>query len=330
MMSDLAFSFDGEAWSIHSKQTTVVYQMQGRLIQHHSRSACKQLYMSPHHGVSSKKFSLWWCKQCFPKNKELRLLENVLMRSTQKNVMTRFVLNHCVSTDNCSTGSAGGGGGSSEGRGHWQGSVPYLCIIKCIIQDNVKCSFHTRADVTSEHGVDAFYPEVIWVHLVYACSVVASYNSELTHACSCCWCFLQNFTCFWSHSHFWISFAFNPGVPVLELNSNCSWLWPCNGTHSCNTGKQPRIEDTFTFMRSDLLPRIASCRNKQSGHGKNWRDQEDDADIRRCFLYEMSDADQNPQNPVWRRRLNIDWRQQKSTSSKSAFLFIKMTDATRN
>jgi hypothetical protein len=84
------------------------------------------------------------------------------MRSTQKqNVMTRFVLNHCVSTDNCSTGSAGGGGGSSEGRGHWQGSVPYLCIIKCIIQENVKCSFHTRADVTSEQGVDAFYPEVI-------------------------------------------------------------------------------------------------------------------------------------------------------------------------
>jgi hypothetical protein len=34
----------------------------------------------------------------------------------------------------------------SGGRGHWRGCVPYLCIICCLTQDNVKCLFLIQAN----------------------------------------------------------------------------------------------------------------------------------------------------------------------------------------
>lgn len=46
-------------------------------------------------------------------------------------------------------------GTSSGGRGHWRGSVPYLRIIMCLTQDNVKCLFLTRANSRSRQQLDA-------------------------------------------------------------------------------------------------------------------------------------------------------------------------------
>lgn len=46
--------------------------------------------------------------------------------------------------------NAGGGG-----RGHWRGSVPYLRLIMCLTQDNVKCLFLTRANSRSRQELDA-------------------------------------------------------------------------------------------------------------------------------------------------------------------------------
>jgi hypothetical protein len=48
--------------------------------------------------------------------------------------------------------SAFGGGG---GRGHWRGSVPYLRLIMCLTQDNVKLLFLTRANSRSRQELDA-------------------------------------------------------------------------------------------------------------------------------------------------------------------------------
>ena len=50
--------------------------------------------------------------------------------------------------------SAFGGDGGGE-RGHWQGSVPYLCFIMCLTQDNVKFLFLTRANSRSRQKLDA-------------------------------------------------------------------------------------------------------------------------------------------------------------------------------
>ena len=39
--------------------------------------------------------------------------------------------------------------------GHWRGCVPYLRIIMCLTQDNVKCLFLTRANSRSRQELDA-------------------------------------------------------------------------------------------------------------------------------------------------------------------------------
>jgi hypothetical protein len=44
---------------------------------------------------------------------------------------------------------------STGGRGHWRGSVPSLCLIMCLTQDNVKCLFLTQANSRSRQELDA-------------------------------------------------------------------------------------------------------------------------------------------------------------------------------
>ena len=73
---------------------------------------------------------------------EVLRLETVLMRSTQDHSSEVHL-------------SESRGRGSGGGRGHWRGSVPYLRIIMCLTQDNVKCLFLTRADTRSRQEIDA-------------------------------------------------------------------------------------------------------------------------------------------------------------------------------
>jgi hypothetical protein len=46
------------------------------------------------------------------------------------------------------------GGGSAGGR-KWRGVVPYLRIIMCLTEDNVKCLYLTRANARSRQELDA-------------------------------------------------------------------------------------------------------------------------------------------------------------------------------
>ena len=50
--------------------------------------------------------------------------------------------------------------GGSGGRAHWRGSIPYLRLIMCLTQDNVKCLFLTRADSQSRQQQDARNSEI--------------------------------------------------------------------------------------------------------------------------------------------------------------------------
>ena len=49
-----------------------------------------------------------------------------------------------------SVGDSGRGGGRN-----WQGLVPYLCLIMCLLQDNVKRLFLTRANARSRQELDS-------------------------------------------------------------------------------------------------------------------------------------------------------------------------------
>ena len=73
----------------------------------------------------------------FLTNKKLRLQDLLIRRAQEQE-------EHCHRWVNGKTSR--GSGGSSGGRGHWRGCIPYLCIIMCLTQDNVKCLFLTRAD----------------------------------------------------------------------------------------------------------------------------------------------------------------------------------------
>jgi hypothetical protein len=53
------------------------------------------------------------------------------------------------------SGNTSRSGGSSGGRAHWRGCIPYLRIIMCLTQDNVKCLFLTRANSRSRQQLDA-------------------------------------------------------------------------------------------------------------------------------------------------------------------------------
>jgi hypothetical protein len=48
-----------------------------------------------------------------------------------------------------------GGIGVSSGRGNWRGSVPYLRLILCLTQDDIKFAFLRRADAQSRQELDA-------------------------------------------------------------------------------------------------------------------------------------------------------------------------------
>ena len=49
-------------------------------------------------------------------------------------------------------------GGVSRG-GNWRGYVPYLRVIMCLTQDNIKLAFLRRADTQSRQELDARNPE---------------------------------------------------------------------------------------------------------------------------------------------------------------------------
>jgi hypothetical protein len=84
----------------------------------------------------------------FLTNEVLRLKEVLTWKVREQQAM-QLVLVVSAGGPN-STGTTGG-----EGRGHWQGSMPYLCIIMSLTQDNVKCLFLTRANLRSRQEVDA-------------------------------------------------------------------------------------------------------------------------------------------------------------------------------
>jgi hypothetical protein len=72
-------------------------------------------------------------------------LRNVLERSTQEQQVI----------PPAGDGGVVVGGSAGGRRGNWRGYVPYLRLIMCLTQDNIKCLFLTRANVRSRQQLDA-------------------------------------------------------------------------------------------------------------------------------------------------------------------------------
>ena len=85
---------------------------------------------------------------------DIEFLRNEVMRLTD--VWNRQV-----------TEASSGGGGRG---GHWRGAVPYLRMIMCLTEDNVKSLFLRRADSLSRQELDARnsqYRYVLWTMPCY-------------------------------------------------------------------------------------------------------------------------------------------------------------------
>ncbi|KAI2508206.1 hypothetical protein MHU86_6257 [Fragilaria crotonensis] len=141
------------------------------------------------------------------------------------------------------SGVLGGGGGRN-----WRGNVPYLRVIMCLTQDNVKRLFLARANARSRQELDAR-------------------NSQIRPP-----------TVFEVISDLWNSNDFNPIAPASECHVDFSSAIDCS--YAQVAGLSPatpqRIEDLMVSMRSDLL-RIIS-RWEQSGQGEGGMDAEEEVE----------------------------------------------------
>ncbi|KAI2506748.1 hypothetical protein MHU86_7643 [Fragilaria crotonensis] len=134
---------------------------------------------------------------------------------------------------------------ASNVGGRWRGSVPYLCVIMCLTQDQVKALFRTRADVQTRQTLDARHSE------------------------------RRPKTVFEVISDLWNSPEFNPIAPASDCHVDYVSATICSYEQvaALLPATPQKIQDIFAPMQSDLL-RIIS-RWEQSGQGKGGIDQED-------------------------------------------------------
>ena len=78
----------------------------------------------------------------------LRLKQMLLRRAREQQVLPSDLAGGGGSTDTS-------GGGYNRGGSNWRGIVPYLRLIMCFTQDNIKAAFLRRADAPSRAELDA-------------------------------------------------------------------------------------------------------------------------------------------------------------------------------
>jgi hypothetical protein len=149
------YLFETEPWSLLPK--TVLMRPQNKDYVHEivRRATLFNITPIPRPSNWNKVQKMEWLQQNpvrdrgnieFLTNEVLRL-EEVLTRKVREQQELQSVVG--AGGQNSTSTSAGGG------RGHWRGSVPYLCIIMSLTQDNVKCLFLTGANSRSRQELDA-------------------------------------------------------------------------------------------------------------------------------------------------------------------------------
>ncbi|KAI2510573.1 hypothetical protein MHU86_3841 [Fragilaria crotonensis] len=197
---------------------------------------------------------------------------------------------------NSITGSTAGGGGG----GNWRGSVPYLRVIMCLTQDDVKRLFLARANTRSRQELDAR-------------------NSQIRPP-----------TVFEVMSDLWNSNDFNPIAPASECHVDFMNAIDCSYAHvaGLSPATPQRIEDLLVSMRSDLLRIIT--RWEQSGQGEGGRDaqeeehQDSNADDASSSLTPSQQADDDDENSATSREQQniggLTQRPPRALQSRASFL----------
>ena len=147
------FSFDREPWSGVSKTSAMRPRNNDYVNEIVRRANLFHVAPVPRPSNWTRVQTLEWLHRnpvrdevdiSFLRNEVLRL-RNVLERSTQEQ--------HVIPP--AGDGGVVVGGSAGGRRGNWRGYVPYLRLIMCLTQDNIKCLFLTRANVRSRQQLDA-------------------------------------------------------------------------------------------------------------------------------------------------------------------------------
>ena len=138
------FSFEREPWSLLPKTTSFVHPKNTDFVNKIGRrGSLFDISPVPRPSNWTRGQTLDWLERnpvC--DNADIEFLTSKVLRL--QNVLTRRV------QEQQEFGTSSGG----EGR-NWQGLVPYLRLIMCLIQDNVKCLFLTRANARSRQELDS-------------------------------------------------------------------------------------------------------------------------------------------------------------------------------
>ena len=138
--------------------------------------------------------------------------------------------------------------GQQQGTSSWRGPLPYLRLMLCLIQDDVRSAYLRRLDVLTHQELDAR-------------------NSESRQQ-----------TAFEIIADRWNDSSFNPTAPSsichedFEDPTDCSY-----GTVISYSPATPqKVQDHLTSMRTNLLRIITACESSGQGDGGYSYDDEDD------------------------------------------------------
>jgi hypothetical protein len=141
------FSFDREPWSVLAKTSVMRPRNTDYVNEIVRRANLFHIVPLPRPSNWTRERTLEWLDRNpvrdevdieFLRNEVVRLRDVLERRRNEQDSMP-------VGVGGNSNGSVGGS--SSGGRkGNWRGCVPYLRVIMCLTQDNVKSLFLTRAD----------------------------------------------------------------------------------------------------------------------------------------------------------------------------------------
>lgn len=105
----------------------------------------------------------------------LRLKQMLLRRAREQQVLPSDLAGGGGSTD-------ASGGGNNRGGSNWRGIVPYLRLIMCFTQDNIKAAFLRRADAPSRAELDARNSEhryvlfLLFILIILCCCEVSAHR----------------------------------------------------------------------------------------------------------------------------------------------------------
>ena len=161
---------------------------------------------------------------------------------------------------------AAGGGNGSGGRGHWQGCVPYICVIMCLTQESVQCLFLTSANSQLRLQLDACNCQNRWVQrdktAVYFFLALSSADPQL---------FLKFFQSYGIACHSTLLLRLPNTVWIskwqLIVHMSSLFIWGRCWASSSNTSEDKRL---FNFNEVGLAPRHNSMGAEWTRWGQLW------------------------------------------------------------